>query len=326
MATLYRQPESANWYISYSLDGVRVRRSLNTASESIARKRLAEIERQVKSSTVAIGQRCRIDEAVERFLISWADRKVSTRRHYTSKLGTFAAWAGNVYLDTIHPETMERYRLHRRESHAAGTVKTDLVAIGTWLTWCVDHGHIATTPLTRQIKRVSGVHRDKPIALTELQIVHYRLALRGSIWYPVLMFGVYAGLRRAELALLERRDISDGWIHLRNKPKLGLELKNCECRDVPVDVRLAPLVRSLPAGPVCPAIAGGHWSPDALSKAWPVALSAVQLEPRVTMHGLRHTYAMRQVTRGCNVRNLMIWMGHSSILTTQGYFDDRRRL
>lgn len=325
MATIYQQPGSQSWYVSYSLNGVRVRRSLNTSLESVAKKRLAEIERQIKQSTVAMPMRITLEDAVERFCHAWSDRKQTTRRHYRDKLANLVQFIGNVYIDTIRPETMERYRLHRRTTCTAGTVKTDLVAIGTFLSWCVDRGWLATTPLTRQVKRVTGVHRDKPIALTERQLARYRLALRGTPWYPVLMFGAYAGLRRVELCLLDGSDIVDGYIHLRNKPKLKLELKSCECRDIPVDRRLAPLVSRLQDGPACTTPAGKRWTPDALTKQWPVVLQALGLEPRVTLHGLRHTYAMRQVRRGANVRDLMIWLGHSSIVTTQGYFDDRRR-
>jgi integrase len=63
--------------------------------------------------------------------------------------------------------------------------------------------------------------------------------------------------------------------------------------------------------PVFAAVDGRHLSPNAITKAWPVAVAAVGM-PAVTLHSLRHTHASMLINAGLDILTISRRLGHSS--------------
>ena len=145
------------------------------------------------------------------------------------------------------------------------------------------------------------------------------------------MFGVYAGLRRGELIVLERRDIRNGVIVLRNKPELGFTLKDYEARQIPLEEELRPVVDALPAeGPALPSPQGHFWCPRNLSRLWEKTMRQLKLPPEkprktgptrygASFHELRHTYASHSVSSGLPLEIVGRLLGHTQVATTRRY-------
>jgi integrase len=60
-------------------------------------------------------------------------------------------------------------------------------------------------------------------------------------------------------------------------------------------------------------------SPNAITKAWPVALAAVDMPP-VTFHSLRHTHASMLIASGVDILTISRRLGHSSPTITLGVY------
>ena len=65
------------------------------------------------------------------------------------------------------------------------------------------------------------------------------------------------------------------------------------------------------ASPVFAAADGRHLSPNAITKAWPVAMAAIGM-PAVTLHSLRHTHASVLIASGVDILTISRRLGHSS--------------
>jgi integrase len=65
------------------------------------------------------------------------------------------------------------------------------------------------------------------------------------------------------------------------------------------------------SAPVFAAADGGHLSPNAITKAWPVAMAAIGM-PAVTLHSLRHTHASMLINAGLDILTISRRLGHSS--------------
>lgn len=63
--------------------------------------------------------------------------------------------------------------------------------------------------------------------------------------------------------------------------------------------------------PVFAAVDGRHLSPNAITKAWPVAVAAIGM-PAVTLHSLRHTHASMLISAGLDILTISRRLGHSS--------------
>src|SRR5262249_56014653 len=65
------------------------------------------------------------------------------------------------------------------------------------------------------------------------------------------------------------------------------------------------------SAPVFATADGGHLSPNAITKAWPVAMAAIGM-PAVTLHSLRHTHASMLIASGVDILTISRRLGHSS--------------
>jgi integrase len=71
--------------------------------------------------------------------------------------------------------------------------------------------------------------------------------------------------------------------------------------------------------PVFANLDGQCLSPNAITKAWPVALAAVDMPP-VTFHSLRHTHASMLIASGVDILTISRRLGHSSPTITLGVY------
>ena len=70
----------------------------------------------------------------------------------------------------------------------------------------------------------------------------------------------------------------------------------------------------------------GNLCPNAITKAWPVAVAGIGM-PAVTLHSLRHTHASMLIASGVDILTISRRLGHSSptiTLSVYGHGGDDR--
>src|SRR5262245_969287 len=65
------------------------------------------------------------------------------------------------------------------------------------------------------------------------------------------------------------------------------------------------------SAPVFAAVDSRHLSPNAITKAWPVVMAAIDM-PAATLHSLRHTHASMLINAGLDILTISRRLGHSS--------------
>lgn len=124
------------------------------------------------------------------------------------------------------------------------------------------------------------------------------------------MILTFTGMRRHEAAKLHTRDVEwlgDGWV-LRIIGKGGRE------RIIPIDDRLAAVLRALPPGFVFPGHVDGHISASYLGK-----LVSASMPDGWTAHTLRHRFASLAYSVERDIRAVQELLGHAKVTTTQIY-------
>jgi integrase len=116
---------------------------------------------------------------------------------------------------------------------------------------------------------------------------------------------ILTGLRISEFMHLKRADIKDGWVKLHQ----GMT-KNDQPRSVYVDELGTELIAMLKSG--LP-----HYRK--INRGLAVASTALNIEPHVTCHTLRHTAATRLTTAGISLATVARMLGHQSLSTTMRY-------
>src|SRR5436190_15021662 len=83
------------------------------------------------------------------------------------------------------------------------------------------------------------------------------------------------------------------------------------CGTTGVSNRMIGLGKAPESAPVFAGADGRHLSPNAVTKAWPVAMAAIGM-PAVTLHSLRHTHASMLINAGLDILTISRRLGHSS--------------
>jgi integrase len=170
--------------------------------------------------------------------------------------------------------------------------------------------------------------------------------LRGHPLYMLASLALATGMRRNEMLALRWRDVDLDAGRLTIEQSLeqtrahGIRIKAPKTRkgrrtiSLPAhtvaelrehwraqqEQRLALGVGRAPAdSPVLASFDGKPQSPNAITKAWPVALAKIGA-PAVTLHSLRHTHASMLIASGVDILTISRRLGHSSPTITLGIY------
>jgi integrase/recombinase XerD len=283
---------------------------------------------------------------------------VATRKIYTQHIGDFLQWiathAGGIDALDATPEDLARYerdvldRVSRNTGQLLSlrTRQDRIRTVRTAYQFCLDEEMIDRSP-ARHL-RVRGRAQPKRTFLTDDAAVRLVRACRGDSVTDardrsLITFLLHTGLRAAEAASLT-------WACLSKPPGVvvTVEGKGRVVRTVPVSDEAFEVLREWIAvrsgkpkqdDVVWPTIehrivrseqrAGGAGAFSITSRALTAASVYAIVKKRaaraglenVSPHTLRRTYATKLKRVGIALDTIQRYMGHSSILTTAGYFD-----
>lgn len=339
MASLIKRGET--YYVTWrEADGSQRRKSLKTASQTEARKRL---EAWIRKQGQENWRTAKKNPTVEEFAATyhrWAEHhhKRKTRETEFQRWQAFIDWRRPKRLGDVTRQDIQRFKLHLLESGMAkATVNNYLRDIQAFF------GHaIKTFELYTGENPVKGVERlkeeESPPAYLSLEQIDKLLEAAQShskemLWF--CMLGIYAGLRYAEIGNCrwEWFDWERKLLHVPSDETFSL--KSHRGRSIPLNEKLITVLKAeaAKAGYIFESgkLNGGkshyRYSPR---KAFNTVRKNAGLE-WATPHTLRHTFGT-QLGRA-NVSPLLIkeWMGHQDIKVTmryahvQGYSPDINR-
>ncbi|BBY10989.1 tyrosine-type recombinase/integrase [Mycobacterium marseillense] len=219
----------------------------------------------------------------------------------------------------------QQWAIETRRSHRATAV--------SFFGWAHRAGHLATNPAAGLpvMRAAAPAPRPAPDAVWSPAIAGADARVR-----LMLRLAAEAGLRRAEIARVHRRDLTRGpagaelLVHgkggkLRVVPlgdDLAAAIADALCQTYPVakGVRLTDtlsdgVIRNHPIdGYLFPGTDDGHLSPR-----WVGKLMTGALPDHWTAHTLRHRFATRAYRGSRNLRAVQVLLGHSSVATTERY-------
>lgn len=180
--------------------------------------------------------------------------------------------------------------------------------------WAVNAGHLIADPTQTVIRPRLRPYLPRPAADVDVALA---LELSTGAAGVMVHLAALAGLRCIEIARLARADVRDA----QGRPALYVLGKGDKPRHVPLHARALEVLRALPmphSGPILTRADGQAYEPWGVSQAGNAALRDAGVA--ATMHQLRHWYGTNLYrTSGRDILLVRDLMGHSSVLTTQGY-------
>ena len=279
-----------------------------------------------------------------------AERQVSpyTLRNYLQAGLEFAAWHRQArgeapsWPDVSRQTFREYLRWLSRARLDAATVALRFSALRAFYHWMQRQGALVSSP----VRGIALPRRKRklPRFLSEAQMVDLLAApvrelqqrLRDEVPVPrseqlacvrdvaVLELFYTAGLRIGELCALkvEQLDLAQRLARVRGK---GRKEREVPLGQPAVDAlqtywRLAGHSQD-PADPVFWNDAGGKTplAPRSVQRRLKVYLALARLDPALTPHKLRHSFATHLLDRGADLRSVQELLGHAQLATTQVY-------
>lgn len=202
------------------------------------------------------------------------------------------------------------------------TVRNLMKALVAALGWAVEINvldHAPTTGLS--LPPIIETHRD---TLDDRSVTALLSAAEAHSTDALLLvaLAVLAGLRSSEVLAVQWGDIDLTGKTLRVRNRGAFVTKNGRSRVVPISERLLAILAAhqqaegFVVRPAAHARTGRpRWS---FRKTYTSILSAAGIDP-LPFHSLRRTFATRAVEKGVPISKVRLWLGHHSIIVTQGY-------
>lgn len=323
MATLRKVPNCKYWVLQVWIDGKLFARSTREVDKAKAEAAALEIERNLRSSSVPHRAVTRLSEArvaeVER-LETDASPSQANRVEYA--LWNFEKWAGDLPLDRVTTELLEKYQRHRLTTKAKGTVDKELCYV------------------VRMLDKAAGITIKKPASKPgkSTEVREFSRAELSKFFKhcpdsmrPVFLMLLASGARPAEIIPSERSghvallkseiDFNARIVTIRSaKQRRG-------CRGLVRKIEVQPgLLRLVKRCMAQHTLKTAFQPVIALSRKFDEILAASSLEKldalgrKLTAHSFRHTWATFMVeTCGANPFIIKQLLGHTQISTTDRY-------
>lgn len=233
------------------------------------------------------------------------------------QLALFEQWLKPRGLLAATPDDVEGF-LDSRRGRGGGPLADRsrygwISHLHAFYTWAQRAGMASTDPTVTIDRPRLRQNLPRPISEQDLEVV-MTAAAGDHVLVAWLTLMAWAGLRCAEVAGLAREDVLDHEALLR---VLGKGQKE---RLVPMHPSIYGRLRSagMPrTGPVFARPDGRPWTAGEVSRITNRHISRAGVD--ATPHQLRHRFGTRTYAACRDIRVVAELMGHSSILTTQGY-------
>ena len=292
-----------------------------------------------------------IGSAVDGFLIALRAKSQRTRGTYQTGLNRFVAWIGDDCLvETLEQNVLEQFYLNLIDSFGRdrqSTINTYLASVRAFLRHCMREGYIDGGLLERSLEMLRAV-RDKPAYKTprvddglalivdyvkndlpqlvaETENSDFRMRVRRDRALLLVLF--CTGMRRNEVARLNRNDVDDGRASQAlitgkgNRERVVFfDDDTREAIRTYVDARndaYGPLFIRHRGSPKSPGRGGENLrlTPQAIWKL--VKAHAATVGVAATTHDFRHLKATTLLNRGANLSEVQDILGHASPDTTK---------
>ena len=310
------------WWMNFTYDGRRVRRSTDTSDKRLAEAILAKVRVQIVEGKFFENPRLEdhtFEEMMGRYMRECSAAKSPKRAtRDRGSLNHLLPLFGDMVLNEITPKLLARYKTQRRlEQAAPATINKELqlvrhafnLAAREW-EWCRENPmhRVSMEPVRNEV--------DRWLTLDEED----RLMAASSPWLrDVIVFALNTGMRQGEILNLQWQDVD-----FTRGTLVVMKSKNGTRRTIPLNTTVYALLAAKQAtigvsqGRVFTTPRGNSLKVRFLAREFCEARDRAGI-PDFRFHDLRHTFATRLVQRGIDLYKVQRLLGHKTTHMTQRY-------
>jgi integrase/recombinase XerD len=237
-----------------------------------------------------------------------------TQHDYVQRVKNFAAFLGRSP-DTASFEDVRRYQLHLVSSGVSVPTLNQTVSILRFFFRVtlkrheiVEHTHLIHEP------------RKLPVVLSPEEVARLLDAAPGLKYKAALSVAYGAGLRAAEVVSLKVSDIDGKRMIIRVEQGKGGKDRNVMLSPVLLDLLRAWWKAARPQGWLFPGRDPAQpMTTRQLNRACHAAAQMAEINKRVSLHTLRHSFATHLLEQNIDIRVIQVLLGHAKLDTTALY-------
>ena len=326
--TIYKKRDI--WWMQYRINGTRVRKTLSTKTESVARRKAKAYEENlIKGEGEGFRGRIKLEPFWEEFLPhARSTKRPKTVHNDVCFWNRFSNWL-NIkkirYIDQVSMHTFEAFRLTLLEK---GLKKSSINIIHRHLSsifsFAVKRGFIEKNPI-KKVKKFK-IEQKAPRFLSKDEINRLLIEAKNHSreMHLICSLGIYAGFRSSEIANARWE-----WFDLDNdviviQPYGGFIPKSHRMRPIPLNHILKENLQKYhePEGFLLNSDIPENERKSLIrydfKNSFKTTKKKADLE-WVTPHILRHTFASQLAKAGVSLYKIQQWLGHSDPKTTMIY-------
>jgi integrase len=334
MAGIYKRGKV--WWARIERRGKEYRKSLETASERVARERLLTFIADVKVGKWVDKKRRTFEEAASKFIDEHFPRiKPNSRKRYRVSLMNLHDLFRIVFLDEITSAVLSDFEVARRKQGVSnGTIRRDLMCLSSLFSCARDWEWLTDNPAAAYLRKAKkrGLVEAEPRARflshdEEARFIAYAAAKRQKVkgnrdihgWQmreAAIAFALDTGLRSEE-------QFSLGWpmvdLDAGEVKVIAVHSKNNRSRRVPLFERTRKLLEELPRSEHSDFVFW-HRSGQRYTQMYH-PLQHICEDIKVTdleWHDLRRTCGVRLLRdHHMSMEQVSLWLGHNNINITE---------
>jgi len=242
-----------------------------------------------------------------------------TTLDYKSTFNEMLVYFGDILLTEFTQRNIEEFIQMKIRKVSLHTGRRHLINVKAILNRAVAYGYLENNP-AKNIKRIKPPEK-LPLFFTKEEFNELLKAIDNNDWKDIVEFAVNTGLRQMEILNLHKRQFSeqDRMIILDNHYHTT---KSRKIRNMPLNARAFEIVSRRVTNEKSELIFtldGERILQDNLQDKFRKYVVAAELNPKLTFHCLRHTFASWLVQKGVSIYEVSKLLGHADIKTTQIY-------
>lgn len=313
---IYQRKAKGAWYIDYSRNGRRVRKSLKTTCKKTAVLIAKDLDVKIaKNEYLGIREQKQItfDRLCTEYLeISKASKVHRSYLRDITNIRFLKEYFQGKLINDITAHDVEVYKCRRREKLSSASVNREISCIKHMFTKAIEWDYISENPLRSVMKLKEPPGRTRYLNSEEEK--RLLKCCNGHTKHIVIM-ALNTGMRRGEILNLKWSDID-----LRNRTITIYKSKNNEVRTIPINsqlmISLVEMGSQLPDQYVFSNDDGNAFT--TIKKGFRAALKRAGIA-NFRFHDLRHTFASKLVMAGADIRTVQQLLGHKDIRMTMRY-------
>ena len=328
MGTVFKRPNSDNWYINYTYNGKRIKKKAGR-SKHLAELKLAEIELKIQKGELGLLPKdSDLEKLFQDYLkYSKTNHSPATNKRYRAIVDNFKNFLKYHYsnitkISQLNHSLFEEYKTYRKRQEAEPkTLNIELQTLKSIFAFAIKQELTDTNPL-KDVKMMRVIKEAEPRFLTKDEC--QKLLSNCDEWlYPIFFTFLHTGMRKQELLNLEWRNVDFDRKLIKIKVIEDWSPKTNE-RIIPINNDLLDVLRrhkkNTTSGRLVFHAGDGEKIPSGkLRKKLKQITKKCGFSDVTKLHTLRHTYASHLIMGGASLRTVGKLLGHSDISTTMIY-------